>query len=82
MGSTLIAGLLYPVTAAALCGTWVFARILYTIGYSTGDPEKVGSKRCPFRLIDSDADFDHSATSAVLALLVVYPAPVSHVTHP
>lgn len=41
VGSTLIAGLTYPVAAAALCGTWVFSRILYSIGYSTGDPKKV-----------------------------------------
>ncbi|KAL1951136.1 hypothetical protein VTO73DRAFT_285 [Trametes versicolor] len=40
VGSTLIAGLTYPVAAAALCGTWVFSRIIYSIGYSTGDPKK------------------------------------------
>ena len=28
--------------AASLCGTWVFCRILYTIGYASGDPKKVG----------------------------------------
>ena len=42
IGSTLIAGLAHPVAAAALCGTWAVSRILYTIGYSTGDPKKVG----------------------------------------
>ncbi|KAI0714978.1 membrane-associated proteins in eicosanoid and glutathione metabolism [Earliella scabrosa] len=38
--TTLIAGLTQPVVAASLCGTWVFCRILYTIGYSTGEPKK------------------------------------------
>ncbi|KAI0756331.1 membrane-associated proteins in eicosanoid and glutathione metabolism [Daedaleopsis nitida] len=40
VGGTLIAGLTYPVAAASLCGAWVTARILYTIGYSTGNPKK------------------------------------------
>ncbi|CDO73068.1 hypothetical protein BN946_scf185007.g122 [Trametes cinnabarina] len=40
IGSTLIAGLSYPIAAAALCGTWTLTRILYTIGYSSGDPKK------------------------------------------
>ncbi|KAI0756369.1 Alpha/Beta hydrolase protein [Daedaleopsis nitida] len=40
LSGTLIGGMTYPIAAAALCGTWVFTRVLYTIGYSTGDPEK------------------------------------------
>ncbi|KAI0800702.1 membrane-associated proteins in eicosanoid and glutathione metabolism [Fomes fomentarius] len=40
IGSTLISGVTLPKTAAAICGTWVFFRVLYTIGYSTGDPKK------------------------------------------
>ncbi|KAI0363743.1 membrane-associated proteins in eicosanoid and glutathione metabolism [Pilatotrama ljubarskyi] len=40
LGSTVIGGLTYPVLAASLCGLWTFARIFYTIGYSTGDPKK------------------------------------------
>ncbi|KAI0756330.1 membrane-associated proteins in eicosanoid and glutathione metabolism [Daedaleopsis nitida] len=40
ISGTLITGLTYPIVAASLCGGWVFARILYTIGYSTGDPKK------------------------------------------
>ncbi|KAI0652423.1 membrane-associated proteins in eicosanoid and glutathione metabolism [Trametes meyenii] len=40
IGSTLIAGLSYPVLAAGLCGFWTFSRVLYSIGYSTGDPKK------------------------------------------
>ncbi|KAI8995290.1 membrane-associated proteins in eicosanoid and glutathione metabolism [Trametes punicea] len=40
IGSTLIAGFSYPVAAAALCGAWTISRIVYSIGYSTGDPKK------------------------------------------
>ncbi|KAI0697570.1 membrane-associated proteins in eicosanoid and glutathione metabolism [Cytidiella melzeri] len=36
--STLIAGLVYPTFAGSLCATWSVARLLYTIGYSSGDP--------------------------------------------
>jgi glutathione S-transferase len=39
--STFIVGLKYPYLAAAVCGTWTVSRLLYTIGYSTGDPKKV-----------------------------------------
>jgi hypothetical protein len=39
--STLIAGLVYPKFAGAVCGTWSVARLLYTIGYSSGEPQKV-----------------------------------------
>ncbi|KAI0639978.1 membrane-associated proteins in eicosanoid and glutathione metabolism [Trametes polyzona] len=40
IGSTLIAGLTYPIAAASLCGSWLLSRIVYSIGYSTGDPKK------------------------------------------
>jgi len=39
LATTAISGLRYPVLAASLCGAWVFARVLYTIGYSRGDPK-------------------------------------------
>lgn len=39
--STLIVGLKYPYLAAGVCGVWTLARVVYTIGYSTGDPKKV-----------------------------------------
>ena len=38
--STAITGLKYPTYAAAGCGLWVFGRVIYTLGYSTGDPAK------------------------------------------
>ncbi|KAG2052070.1 membrane-associated proteins in eicosanoid and glutathione metabolism [Suillus hirtellus] len=38
--STLITGLKYPHFAAATSFFWVLTRIVYTIGYSTGVPEK------------------------------------------
>jgi len=37
---TLVFGLKYPVYAASLCGLWTAFRVLYTVGYSTGDPKK------------------------------------------
>ncbi|EJC99659.1 membrane-associated proteins in eicosanoid and glutathione metabolism [Fomitiporia mediterranea MF3/22] len=39
--SVLVTGLKYPHLAAALGGAWVIGKVLYTIGYSTGDPNKV-----------------------------------------
>ncbi|KAI0937214.1 hypothetical protein AcV5_005165 [Taiwanofungus camphoratus] len=39
--STLITSLRHPVLAASLCGAWTTARFFYTIGYTTGDPDKV-----------------------------------------
>lgn len=33
-------GLKYPQTAAALGFAWVIGRVFYTLGYSTGQPEK------------------------------------------
>ncbi|VDB87923.1 unnamed protein product [Peniophora sp. CBMAI 1063] len=43
---TLLAGLGYPVFAASALGFWSFTRIIYTIGYGTGDPAKriIGSE--------------------------------------
>ncbi|KAI0962426.1 hypothetical protein AcV7_001270 [Taiwanofungus camphoratus] len=38
--STLITSLRHPVLAASLCGAWTTARFFYTIGYTTGDPDK------------------------------------------
>jgi glutathione S-transferase len=36
----LITALKYPVPAAAACGLWSFSRIIYTLGYTTGEPKK------------------------------------------
>ncbi|OJA16158.1 hypothetical protein AZE42_00020 [Rhizopogon vesiculosus] len=38
--STVVAGLKYPVLAAALCATYSAARIIYTVGYKTGQPKR------------------------------------------
>ena len=38
---TLVSGVKYPVFAASACSFWVLTRILYTLGYTTGDPAKV-----------------------------------------
>ncbi|KAK0532283.1 hypothetical protein OC834_002669 [Tilletia horrida] len=38
--STLIAGLKAPRAASLLGATWLLSRILYTRGYTTGDPRK------------------------------------------
>jgi len=40
LASTAITATKYPILAASLCAGWVFSRVLYTIGYSTGDPGK------------------------------------------
>jgi len=37
---TLITAVKYPVPAAAACGLWSFSRIIYTLGYTTGEPKK------------------------------------------
>ncbi|KAG0702121.1 hypothetical protein DFH29DRAFT_516439 [Suillus ampliporus] len=41
--STLITGLKYPYIAAAASFFWVLTRVAYTIGYSSGVPEKRGA---------------------------------------
>lgn len=43
IASTFIVGLKFPYVAAGVCGTWTLARLLYTFGYSSGDPKKVCS---------------------------------------
>ncbi|KAK0548067.1 hypothetical protein OC846_003193 [Tilletia horrida] len=48
--STFVAGLKYPRAAAALCGIWTAARVVYTIGYCTGDPKKRSSGAAPAAL--------------------------------
>lgn len=40
ISATLIVGLKYPYLAAGVCGVWTVARLFYTIGYSSGDPER------------------------------------------
>ncbi|KAI0294982.1 hypothetical protein BC826DRAFT_909579, partial [Russula brevipes] len=39
--ATLVSGIRYPISAAAACGLWSFARLIYTVRYGTGDPRKV-----------------------------------------
>ncbi|KXN90850.1 Microsomal glutathione S-transferase 3, partial [Leucoagaricus sp. SymC.cos] len=43
--STAITGLEYPLIAAGICTFWSLARIPYTLGYITGDPERVRLKQ-------------------------------------
>ena len=43
---TLVSGVKYPNLAASACAFWVVSRVLYTIGYTTGDAAKV---RCSSR---------------------------------
>ncbi|KAF9237038.1 hypothetical protein BU15DRAFT_63423 [Melanogaster broomeanus] len=38
--STLVTAVNYPLFAAVACGLWSFTRVLYTIGYASGDPAK------------------------------------------
>jgi len=38
--STMLVGLMYPVTAACYCGIWSIGRVMYVFGYGTGVPAK------------------------------------------
>ncbi|KAG2033003.1 hypothetical protein BDR03DRAFT_711858 [Suillus americanus] len=38
--TTLVTAMKYPVFAGYACGLWALSRILYTLGYTTGDPAK------------------------------------------
>lgn len=38
--STVVAGLKYPALAAAMCVAYSFGRIIYTVGYKSGQPER------------------------------------------
>merc|ERR1711981_1184136 len=38
--STLLTGLQYPRVAAGACAAYVLGRVLYTVGYTSGDPKK------------------------------------------
>ncbi|EIM92277.1 uncharacterized protein STEHIDRAFT_48148 [Stereum hirsutum FP-91666 SS1] len=44
--TTAITALQYPIVAAGGLGVWAFSRIFYTLGYMTGQPEKV----CRYRV--------------------------------
>lgn len=39
--STLVTAMKHPVFAGYSCGFWALSRVLYTLGYTTGDPSKV-----------------------------------------
>ena len=45
LAALLTAGLKYPVAAAALGGTWIFARTFYTLGYARKNPPPNGAGR-------------------------------------
>ncbi|KAG2140184.1 hypothetical protein DEU56DRAFT_297126 [Suillus clintonianus] len=38
--TTLVTAMRYPVFAGYACGLWALSRVLYTLGYTTGDPVK------------------------------------------
>ena len=38
--STMLVGLMYPVTAACYCGIWSIGRVMYVFAYGTGVPAK------------------------------------------
>lgn len=48
--TVLFAGLKHPKTATVLGASWVLGRVLYTIGYSSGDPSKRISGAIPSSL--------------------------------
>ncbi|TFK30848.1 MAPEG-domain-containing protein [Coprinopsis marcescibilis] len=39
--TTVVTGFHYPIYAAILCAAWVFGRVVYTLGYVSGNPDKV-----------------------------------------
>ncbi|KAI0053459.1 membrane-associated proteins in eicosanoid and glutathione metabolism [Auriscalpium vulgare] len=55
--TTLISAIYSPLVAASACGFWSFARILYTLGYSTGEPKRVRPSTYEFI---ASAYFPHS----------------------
>ncbi|KAE8210584.1 hypothetical protein CF327_g5563 [Tilletia walkeri] len=40
MFCTLVGGLKHPRTTSILAGVWLFSRVIYTLGYATGEPSK------------------------------------------
>jgi len=62
--STLISAIHHPTYAAVGCGIWSFGRILYTLGYSTGEPSG--------RLVGSFASLGVQALLGVLSGKVVF----------
>ncbi|KAG1746957.1 hypothetical protein EDB19DRAFT_335352 [Suillus lakei] len=38
--STVVAGLKYPALAAAMCVAYSFGRVIYTVGYKSGQPKR------------------------------------------
>ncbi|KAN0134294.1 MAPEG family [Lactarius tabidus] len=82
--STLISAIHHPTYAAVGCGIWSFGRILYTLGYSTGEPNGVcfylnsavasGSKHCVLaqRLVGSFTSLGVQALLGLLAGKVVF----------
>ncbi|KAH7914773.1 hypothetical protein BJ138DRAFT_1133141 [Hygrophoropsis aurantiaca] len=67
---TVIAGLQYPVLGSALCGGWSFARVIYTLGYNTGNP----SKRVPGAILGNFLMLGVLLTGSYSALRFVCPA--------
>ncbi|EMD41838.1 hypothetical protein CERSUDRAFT_110400, partial [Gelatoporia subvermispora B] len=71
---TLIYGLKHPKYAATLCGVWTAFRVLYTIGYSTGDPKKVTLMvqliRRQYLTVDLSATYSARLRSTLSAHLV------------
>lgn len=41
LSRTMVSGINYPKSAAAMCVIWIASRVPYTMGYASGDPDKV-----------------------------------------
>jgi len=39
VSTTAFMGLVYPRVAAGACAAWILSRVIYAVGYSTGDPK-------------------------------------------
>ncbi|KAJ7216529.1 hypothetical protein GGX14DRAFT_358585, partial [Mycena pura] len=61
LSTTLITSLKYPIFAASALGLWSLARVGYTLGYATGNPNKVGPYPHPheFVIVSTDETTAH-----------------------
>lgn len=67
---TLVSGINYPKSAAAMCTIWLISRIPYTIGYASGEPHKVRFQKC---LVVNIVLKSHEAEGNVVPFFNYYP---------
>lgn len=79
--STFITALKYPTLAAAACGLFAASRVVYTLGYITGDPENrhygiigyaLNGGRTIYNLIDTRMLTQHELALALVSVYTAY----------